>query len=154
MLRIALWFLPLLQCQEILPIWRKKTWLGASGWCHLWWATPKNPLHGGWLGVGAGLTPLSSPTPPLRLPSLGSRLCPVPPTFPLGLLKFSHTPNFAPNFSISRLLTCWTIPPPSNIHHYMSGRNATAGAALSIESSRIFLSHRENTTWDEVRLQL
>ena len=79
MLRIALWFLPLLHCQDTLPIWRKKTWLRASGWCHLWWATPKNPLHGGWLRVEAGLTPLSLPTPPLRLPSLSSRLCPDPP---------------------------------------------------------------------------
>ena len=68
MLRIALWFLPLLHCQDTLPIWRKKTWLRASGWCHLWWATPKNPLHGGWLGVGAGLTPSPPPVPEQTLP--------------------------------------------------------------------------------------
>ena len=128
--------------------------LGASGWCHLWWATPKNPLHGGWLGVGAGLTP-SLPQRPLSafLPWAADSAQSHPPS-PLGLFKFSHTPNFAPNFSISQLLTCWTIPPSTNIHHYMSGRNASAGAALSIESSRIFLSHRVNTTCDEVRLQL
>ena len=81
--------------------------LGASGWCHLWWATPKNPLHGGWMGVEAGLTPLSLPTPPLCLPSLSSRLCPVPPTLPTGPIQVQPHPQFRAqflNFPIAHLL--------------------------------------------------
>ena len=123
--------------------------LGASGWCHLWWATPKNPLHGGWLRVEAGLTPLSLPTPPLLLRSLSSRLCPVPPTFPTaGPIQVQPHPQFRAqflNFPIAHLLNNSATNQYPSL--YVREECHRWCGTFNWELEDIFVTSREHNLW-------